>query len=264
MNAPLKKSRPQISRATRNVTSSPGTRAGRSRSDKRDGKTTAPSGPAPAPVSHSHLLADIAEQPIQGTFGQTSVDSFAAAGPLSSWENRLRARLAMVGSTEFNLIWRRKVTPAGRSISRLAASTRRTSATGSSGRQNLAGWITPLANDARPGHLHRYTRPDGRNNLNDDAVAITASVAISSWPTPTSLSFVTSHQPGNSRNLNAIRAIAVATHGKTGRSSVPIPKETIVASGSLNTEFVAWLMGVPVAVLRCAPRSRCSPTKRNE
>lgn len=66
---------------------------------------------------------------IIGTFGPTFIDSFVPAGPLKSWENRLRERLGTIGSTESPLIWREKTTPAGRSISRLVPSTRRTNET---------------------------------------------------------------------------------------------------------------------------------------
>lgn len=50
----------------------------------------------------------------------------------------------MVGSTEFPLIWKEKATPAGRSISRLAPSMRRTSDSGSIG----LAWGTPVSNPA--------------------------------------------------------------------------------------------------------------------
>lgn len=55
----------------------------------------------------------------------------------------------MVGSTEFPLIWKEKATPAGRSISRLAPSMRRTSDSGS------IGWASPNAQDRQS---HNPTR----------------------------------------------------------------------------------------------------------
>lgn len=102
----------------------------------------------------------------------------------------------MVGSTECALIWREKTTPAGRSISRLAPWTPRTSAAGSTGapwptvRASTGGpdfasetrpgtgadslptviakaqWPTAKASDFRPGHISRADDPR-RSNLND-------------------------------------------------------------------------------------------------
>lgn len=84
---------------------------------------------------------------IQGICGRTFIASSVPDGPLSSWESRLRERLAMVGSTESALIWREKATPAGRPISRLAVATRHTNGTGSIGSQ----WSTPRASDGEKG-----------------------------------------------------------------------------------------------------------------
>jgi hypothetical protein len=84
---------------------------------------------------------------IQGICGRTFIASSVPDGPLSSWESRLRERLATVGSTESALIWREKATPVGQSISRLAVSTRHTNGTGSIGSQ----WSTPRASDGEKG-----------------------------------------------------------------------------------------------------------------
>jgi hypothetical protein len=87
---------------------------------------------------------------IQGIYGRTYCASPAPDGPLSSWENRLRERLAMAGSTECALIWTVKATPAGRLISRLAPSTRLTNGTGCSGSAtgpDSAQWRSPNARE---------------------------------------------------------------------------------------------------------------------
>lgn len=116
---------------------------------------------------------------IQGICGRTFYGSSAALEPqgsdlLSLWESKLAERLAMVGSTEFALIWRRKVTPAGHEIFRLSRSTRHTNGTAFTGSpwatltlhgnfnvkgmsptsgdglctQMLATWTTPSATDS--------------------------------------------------------------------------------------------------------------------
>nr|WP_263498593.1 hypothetical protein [Mesorhizobium sp. ESP7-2] len=93
---------------------------------------------------------------IQGICGRTYFDLSAPpvlpeTDLLSLWENRLAARLATVGSTEFALIWRRKTTPAGHAIFRLAPSTRHTNGTGFTGVQ----WPTPSVANATGGQSSR-------------------------------------------------------------------------------------------------------------
>lgn|SRR5581483_1146573 len=98
-----------------------------------DGPTTSNSGRGACPVSHSHLLGKSRVSTIHGTYGPTSFASSVPDGHLSLWESKLRARLATLGSIEWSLTWTVKITPAGRPISRLAASARRTSEIGSGG-----------------------------------------------------------------------------------------------------------------------------------
>lgn len=131
-------------KATRNAISSPVEDCGQLQLDLLDGLTTHRSGPALAPVSRSRRPEKGSEPMIQGICGRTFIASSVPAGPLSSWESRLRERLATVGSTEFALIWREKTSPLGQSISRLAVSTRHTNGTGSIGSQ----WTTPVATES--------------------------------------------------------------------------------------------------------------------
>lgn len=108
-----------------------------------------------------------------GICGRTTFASSVPAGPLSSWESRLRERLATIGSTEFDLIWREKTTPAGQSISRLAPLTRRISDNASTG----SPWPTPLQGDGvagpRPSDPKRGPLP-----------GLPAAVTQTMWPTP--------------------------------------------------------------------------------
>ena len=130
---------------------------GRTPSSLPDGPQIVPSGRVRARASRSRSQ-DAAQAPVtQGTYGPTCFASSVPPGPLSCWESRLRERLAMAGSTEFPLIWKEQVTPAGRSISRLAPSTRRTSAAGYTG----ALWPTPTVADVQGG---RMTRSGARND----------------------------------------------------------------------------------------------------
>lgn len=134
------------SSASRSITSSPGSADGPSQLDLLDGLMPVPSGPPPARASRSRARAKDSEPMIQGICGRTYFACGEPSGPLSAWENRLRKRLAMVGSTECALVWREKATPAGQSIFRLSRSTRHTNGTGSIG----SPWPTPKAATAGP------------------------------------------------------------------------------------------------------------------
>jgi hypothetical protein len=147
-----------------------------------------------------------------GTCGQLSITSSASADLTLYLVSKLQAKTALVGSTLYNLTWKQRDTPAGRSISALRASVRRISDSGSggleqgwptpasrdykgesgSGRQErkdhpadtvpnaaaLTGWPTPQMRDFRSGGEDRVSNPDRSNNLNDF-------VLIAGWPTPT-------------------------------------------------------------------------------
>lgn len=164
---------------TRNATSSPAMADGPSQLDLLDGPTIDLSGPPRVHVSRSARPAKGEERMIQGICGRTYFDSSAPAGPPSLWASRLAERLAMVGSTESALIWRRKDTPARQSIFRLAPSTRHTNGTGFTG----SHWPTAQARDGMPPHSAAYiakhkARGHGMANLND-YLALTAH-----WVTP--------------------------------------------------------------------------------
>lgn len=133
------------STASRRSISSPELADGPLQLDLLAGLMPAPSGPEAAPVSPSRSRAKAPELLMNGICGPTFTASSVPAGPLQSWESRLRERLAMIGSTESALIWREKVTPAGASISRLAPWTPPTSAAGSTGSPQMGTWPTPTS-----------------------------------------------------------------------------------------------------------------------
>ena len=112
-----------------------------------DGLMTGKSGLVAARASRSQLPVKELARVTSGTYGLTFFASSVPAGPLSSWENRLRERLGMVGSTEFDLTWKEKTTPAGQLISRLAPSTRPTSDKDCIGSQKA--WATPTSAGGR-------------------------------------------------------------------------------------------------------------------
>lgn len=145
----------------------------------RSGRGVAPAkaGPPPANERASKTLA---------TSGRISFDSSPPAGPLSSWVRSLQDRLSTRGSTELHLTWKVSVTPAGRSIYRLAPSTLRTGETGSGG----SHWPTPTANPdnkSPEAHLAMKQRMGERDGTNANRTAITDLQVMmkAEWPTPT-------------------------------------------------------------------------------
>lgn len=144
--------------------SSPEAASGASPPASPDGQTIILSGPARARVSRSQGPASSAESMIQGICGRTFFESFETRDRMSSWESRLAERLATVGSTESALIWREKATPAGRSIFRLAVSTRHTNGTDSTG-QPREMWTTASARDWKDSPGMATSGPDGRVRL---------------------------------------------------------------------------------------------------
>jgi len=292
--------------ATLNAISSQAAASGPSQLDLLDGLTTAPSGPAHVPASRSRRPAKVSELMIQGICGRTFIASSVPDGPLSSWESKLRERLATVGSTESALIWRVKDTPDGQSISRLAVSTRHTNGTGSTGSQ----WSTPRASDGEKGgpnmsfgaggqplpaqmHAAHWITASARDWKDTPGMATEAGdrtrvdqllrqmaqAPQAYHPTPLSLSFKDSHQPGTNRTLELMKAymptptVADVQGGRKARSGArssepllnglcyemeptgPTPTgspATTVKHGAPNPVFAMWLMGFPDEWIRTA------------
>lgn len=275
------------SAASRKSISSPDWEDGRSLPVSLAGPIPVRSGPDRVPASRSALREGGAVFATLGIYGPTRIDSFAEGGPLSSWESRLRERLAMLGSTEYRLIWRKKTTPRGRSISRLAASTRRTSAIDFTGwpsprahaagpdyakRQRsstgmelaavageLNGWSTPSASEGRRGGTGITERMSG-TSLRQQVAAV-----LAGYPTPTERDYRLPNSAESQARRNArskrgqqlpIRA-AILAAGTSGSSSARTKK---ASTGALSPEFVCWLMGFPPAFLSCAPSA--TPSSR--
>ena len=109
---------------------------------KRDGPTTAPSGPDHALASLSAAQASEKGLLTSGTFGHTGSTSSRSAALATSLENRLRAKTDGLGSTLYKLTWKHWDLPSGRQICALRASVRRTSGKDSG---SMGPWPTPMA-----------------------------------------------------------------------------------------------------------------------
>ncbi len=282
---------PQTSPDTGNATSSPASPGGPLQLDLLGGPTTASSGPAAPRASRSPSRVKEKPRMTIGTCGPTSFASSVPDGPLSSWENRLRRRLARTGSTECLLTWKQRTTPAGRSLSQLVPSTRPTEGTGS------GLWPTPAARDWRSEkatdefYKAWASSPKGKT--------LPMQIALAMWATPTSLAPAKNgnNEAGNSAGLVSIRAHALAALWPTpcARDHMPAHSAEYIAEkksqwhgmavlpdyvqhapigtepdgssdtterpGALNPAFVCWLMGFLAEWDACAPTATPSSRK---
>lgn len=281
----------QTSPDTGNATSSPASPVGPLQLDLLGGPTTASSGPAAPRASRSPSRVKEKPRMTIGTCGPTSFASSVPDGPLSSWENRLRRRLARTGSTECLLTWKQRITPAGRSLSQLVPSTRPTGATGS------GLWPTPAARDWRSEKATDEFYQAWASSTKGKTLPM--QIALAMWATPTSLAPAKNgnNEAGNSAGLVAIRANALAALWPTpcARDHMPAHSPEYVAEkkaqghgmavlpdyvqhapigtgpdgssdttekpGALNPAFVFWLMGFPPEWVNCAPAEMPSSRK---
>jgi hypothetical protein len=148
----------------------------------QDGQTTALYGQDHVRASLSARQAKALDLMMSGTCGQPSTTSSASAALESSLVSKLQAKTALVGSTLYTLIWKTRATPAGRLISALRASVRRTSAKDFGGLEQ--GWPTPNTNDGKGAYQ------DVDKNLARTAagrqVTMQDTAQLATWPTPAS------------------------------------------------------------------------------
>lgn len=124
---------------TINATSSPESGSGPTLYDKQGGQTTAKCGPDPAHVNLSARQAKELGLLTSGTYGRPFTGSSASADLTYYLANKLVVKTAKLGSTLYQLTWRERDTPAGRSLPQLVASARPTCEV------VYTGWPTPIA-----------------------------------------------------------------------------------------------------------------------
>jgi hypothetical protein len=211
-------------------------------------------GPGRAPASRSPSPERAKARKTSGTSGPSSSASFQPVGPMSSWENRLRQRLARIGSTECSLTWKASVTPAGRQLFRLVPSMRPIAEI------DCGLWRTPNHRDGKGAYTDpeafRRRLENGRQlNLNDE-------VRMAMWATPMAHEARLGYQrrmgdaKGSQKSLTT-EATDVLGLGENVTGS----RATTEKPGALNPAFVFWLMGFPPEWESCAPPAMPSSRK---
>ena len=165
------KSSPAILPDSPSAISSPASGSGPTPSGKPDGPTTDLFGQALAPASPSAPPAKAMSSQMSATYGRHGSGSSESAALSLSLANRLQARTRYLGSTMFQLTWKQRVTPSGRSIPALRASGRRTSGSDCTLSPEVSAWPTPRSQE--PGKTS-----DGYGEC------LKGAAELASWPTP--------------------------------------------------------------------------------
>ena len=230
-----------------------------------------------------------------GTFGLHSTGSSSSAALTSCLASRLQEKTASAGSTLFKLTWKPWATPAGRSLSLLRASALRTSEKGFTGWPTattrdwkdggnpdvnvplngllgrvvwLAGWKTPISNDAT-GSTHCYGKMrDGEREI---FLKLPGEARLAGWPTtscnndrsPREVIMQRKDGSKNQQRLQDFAAIAGPARLTVSGEMLTGSDAGMDAGGQLNPAHSRWLMGLPSVWDDCAVTAMDSlPSKR--
>lgn len=203
----------------------------------------------------------------------------------------LSRKLAGLGSTLYNLKWKQRTTPSGRTIYALRASVPRTSASASTGMR--VGWTTATTRDWKDSGADLSVRPDNGKERHDQ---LPRQAVLAGWPTTNAgdAQAGMGDQP-NRRQVSLGRTASRAgwptntatdalKHGNVsprpgamglsetvplaGPARLTADGQLLTGSGAgmrsggqLNPEHARWLIGLPTTWASCAPTAM--PSSRN-
>jgi len=224
-------------------------------------------GPDRARVNLSARQAKVMGLLTSGTYGHIGNGSLHSAVLVSSTESKLRAKTDSIGSILYNLTWKERVTPAGRSICALRASGHRTSVKDCS--SSLTGWPTPNAVNGDRTAYRDFDKLMARKAAGRQT-NLQEIVMVVGWPTPT----VRDHKGATENTLtradgrkrhDILDHAAILADGPARLTATGLRLTGYCAAmesgGQLNPAHSRWLMGLPPEWDVCAVTAMQSSRK---
>ena len=235
---------------THNATSLPESAAGHTPCNLPDGLPTGPCGRDHAPASRSASQEKEKELRTNGTSGPCLPNSSEPATLQRCLANRLRQRLAGIGSPEYSLTWKEWTINGQEPICALRASALRTSDS------DCSGWPTPNTNNVKGAYLDdakNLARKQAGRQVNLQDVA-----RLAGWPTPIVNDVTGSTHCYGKMNRDGTREVFLKLPGAVKLFNAETEKP---AASRLNPLFSLWLMGYPVEWGYCGAQAMPSSPK---